>query len=98
MKRKNARNVTDLLREFMRYSGLETPLNEFRLINSWEKVVGKSIASYTDKASIKIYNRKLYIHVLSAPLRQDLMAGRDILARRLNEEVGASVIDDIVFK
>ena len=41
MKRTNSEVVGDLLRQFLRQQGLEAPLNEYRLIQGWEHVMGQ---------------------------------------------------------
>ena len=77
-------------------NGLESPLNEFRLVQAWKDVVGPVIAKYTSNLYIK--NQVLYVHLTSSVLRQELMMGRDILVRNLNAKVGAQVIVNIIFR
>ena len=95
MRRSKALPVSDLIYRFLREEGLESPLNEYRLIQAWETVLGKAIAKYTGQMHIK--NQALYVHLTSPALRQDLQMSRKILANRLNEAVGAQVITDIIF-
>ena len=95
MKRQNALPIGDMIRRFLREEGLESPLNEYRLIQAWETVLGKSIARYTGQMYIK--NQTLYVHLTSPALRQNLQMSRQSLVKRLNEAVGAQVIVDIVF-
>ncbi len=96
MKKSNASSIGDLIRKYLRYEGLETPLNEKRLIQAWGELLGPSIASYT--RSLYIKNQILYVHLSSAPLRQELMMGRERLVKSLNEHVGATVITNIIFR
>ena len=93
MFRKQARPLSELLGEYLRQEGLETPLLQKRLIDSWEKVAGKTVARYTGSKEIK--NQTLYIKILNPALRQDLSMMRAQLVKRLNEEVGAFVIADV---
>ncbi len=95
MKRQNALPIGDMIRRFLREGGLESPLNEYRLIQAWETVLGKAIARYTGQMYIK--NQTLYVHLTSPALRQNLQMSRQNLVKRLNEAVGAQVIVDIVF-
>ena len=44
MKRNNTEQIGDVLRQFLRQQGLETPLNEYRLVDAWKDVVGPVIA------------------------------------------------------
>jgi predicted nucleic acid-binding Zn ribbon protein len=80
----------------LRQEGLEIPLNEKRLIDAWAEVMGTTIASRSKALFIK--NQVLYIEVTSAPLRQQLMMGRQQLVIKLNQYVGAQVITNIIFR
>lgn len=96
MRRNNAEQIGDVIRKFFRINGLESPLNEYRLVQAWKDVVGPVISKYTGNLYIK--NQILYVHLTSSVLRQELMMGRDILVRNLNEKVGAQVIVNIIFR
>ena len=96
MKRSNALPIGDMIHRFLRDEGLESPLNEYRLIQSCETVLGKAISRYTGKMYIK--NQTLYVHLTSPALRQNLQMSRQTLVHRLNEAVGAQVIVDIVLR
>lgn len=53
-------------------------------------------AAYT--SNLYIRNQTLYVHLTSAALRQELMMGREVLVRTLNQRVGATVITNIIFR
>ena len=97
MKRNKAQNINDLVLQFLRLSGLETPLNEHRLIQAWSDVLGPQMSRYTDVEHLYIKNQKLYVHVTSAALRQELSMARSTLVKTLNNRVGSQVIVDIIF-
>lgn len=96
MKRNNTEQIGDVIRKFLREEGLESPLNEHRLLEAWKEVLGPTIASYTGELYIR--NQILYVHLTSAVLRQELMMGRELLVRNLNRHVGATVIVNIIFR
>lgn len=96
MKRNNTEQVGDVIRRLLRQEGLETPLNEYRLIEAWKDVVGSVIARYTMNLYIK--NQVLYVHLSSSVLRQELSMSRTLLIRNLNAQVGSQVIVNIVFR
>lgn len=96
MKRNNTEQIGDVLRQFLRQRGLETPLNEYRLVDAWKDVVGPVIARYTTNLFIK--NQVLYVSLSSSVIRQELMMGREMLIRNLNAQVGSQVIVNIVFR
>lgn len=95
MFRKKVRSIAELLPEFLRSEGLETPLLQKRLMDSWDTVVGAPIAAYCGEKFIK--NQTLFVKLQNPALRADLTMNRSILVRRLNEQVGAMVIADIKF-
>ena len=96
MRRNNAEQIGDVIRKFFRQNGLESPLIEYRLVLAWKDVVGPAITRYTSNLYIK--NQILYVHLTSSVLRQELMMGREMLVRSLNEQVGAQVIVNIIFR
>ena len=96
MKRGETKSVAELVMAMLREEGLETPLNEHRLINAWGEVLGATINSYTK--DLRIYNQVLYVTLTSWVLRHELFMNRKELVRKLNEHVRAVVITDIVFK
>ena len=96
MKRNDAQQIGDMIRRFFRQNGLESPLNEYRLVHAWNDVVGPVISRYTTNLYIK--NQILYVHLSSSVLREELMMGRDMLVRNLNQQVGAQVKVNIIFR
>lgn len=95
MKRGNTEHIADVIMRMLRQEGLETPLNEFRIVDAWNDVVGPVIARYTRNVFIK--NQTLYVQVASSVIRQELLMSRELLMRHLNNRVGAQVIYNIVF-
>ena len=96
MKRNDAEQIGKLIQQFLRQESLESPLNEQRLMAAWKEVLGPTINFYTKELFIK--NQILYVHLTSSVLRQELMMGREILVRNLNNHVGATVITNIIFR
>ena len=95
MKRSNSEHIGSVIQRYLRQQGLETPLNQYRLVASWKDVAGPVVVRYTRSVFIK--NQTLYVQLTSSVLRQELAAGADILVRNLNGRVGAQVITGIVF-
>lgn len=93
---KEAETIGDLVNRFLRSEGLETPLNEHRLVSLWPEVVGDIVSRNT--GDIYIRNGVLYVQIKSAPLRYTLVYKRKILVDLLNKKVGATVIHDIMFR
>ena len=83
------------MQQFLRLNGLETPYNQHRLIQAWPEVMGKGIQRYT--ANIFIKNQTLHVKITSPAVKQNLLMEHRALAQRLNEHIGAQVIEDINF-
>lgn len=95
MKKSNSEQVGVILRRFMRDEGLETPLNQFRLMSAWKDVMGDGIEQYTGDMFIK--NQTLFVKINSSVLKNNLMMMRTSLVDKLNNTVNAQVITDIHF-
>ena len=95
MFKRNVQQVKDLILQALREQGLETPLNQKRLVDAWPEVAGPLIASYT--LNTYIYNQILYVRLSSPALRADLSMRRQELTARLNAIVGEQVITDVRF-
>lgn len=96
MKKTNTENLGGVILQYLRETGLETPLNEHRLIQAWSTVLGPVVARYTKE--LRIYNQVLFVSVSSAAMRNELMMRRTELVSRLNSQVGAQVITQIVLR
>ena len=93
MFKRDVHDIKDLILRNLRVQGLETPLLQKRLIDSWGEVAGETVANYTDDLFIK--NQTLHVHITNPALRANLMMIRSELVRKLNAHVGSQVIADI---
>lgn len=80
---------------YLRNEGLETPLLQKRLIDSWEEATGRIVAMHTGDKFIK--NQTLFVKINNPALRQDLAMMRSQLVKKLNAAVGSVVITDVRF-
>ena len=85
----------DLLMQFLRAEGLETPLLEHRIINAWPAVMGDTISRYTSELYIK--NSILWVKLKSPALKQNLLMMHGDITRKLNAYVQSQVITDVHF-
>lgn len=95
MFKKHPKDITNLVRSFMRNNGLETPWLQRKLIASWPDIAGSVIAQYTEELFIK--NQTLMVKITNPALRADLQMQRTNLIQKLNEQVGAMIITNICF-
>jgi predicted nucleic acid-binding Zn ribbon protein len=96
MKKTNTESIRDVMYQFLRENGLEMPLNEFRIIQAWNDVLGDAISRNTK--DLCIYNQVLFVTIESSALKNELLMRRTGLIKILNERVGAQVITKIIFK
>ena len=95
MFKRNSILVKEIILKALREQGLETPLLQKRLVDSWQEVAGEMVASYTREVYIR--NQTLYVHLTNPALRADLSMMRTELVKKLNNHVGSQVIADIRF-
>lgn len=86
----------DAIKDFLDRSRLNSGVKALQLTDAWEKLMGKTIARYTDK--IEVVNRTLFIHTNIAPLKQELMYQREKIIERVNEAMGANTINEVVIR
>jgi predicted nucleic acid-binding Zn ribbon protein len=94
MSRYNEYTLKQVIEELLNAYRLKGKINESRLIQSWEKVCGALISRHTE--NLYISNRKLYVKVDSAALRNELSYAKTKLLVSLNKSVGEDIIDEIV--
>ena len=90
MFKKDVKSLADVLQKVLRQGGLETPLNQKRLIDAWDTIMGPAITKYTGEKFIK--NQTLFVKITNPALRQDLSMMKTQIVKRLNETVGAGLI------
>lgn len=93
MFRRQVKTIEELVNMTLRRQGLETPLQQRRLIEAWPKAVGPMIAKYTGDRFIR--NQTLFVKVNNPALRYELSMRRSELVKRLNTAAGAMLITDI---
>ena len=96
MDRRKTEQVTDVLHQFLRLNNLDGPLNEYRLLQAWEEVMGPVVTRYTTKKYLT--NQTLCVRLTSAALKADLMMRRSEIVKALNDKVGSIVIYDLVLR
>jgi predicted nucleic acid-binding Zn ribbon protein len=96
MERKETRRIDELLIQFVKSNRLEKGLAEYRLIKSWNDLLGVTVAKKT--RSIRIRDRILFVTLHSSVVRNELEMIKDSLIPKLNEAAGMNVIDGIVIR
>ncbi len=89
-------SIGDALNQLLEKSHWKPKIHELRLKEEWAAIVDKTISKYT--RDLSLYNKKLTIYTDVAPLKQELMYGREQLMVRINEYFGERVVEEIVIK
>ncbi|MGV3528869.1 MAG: DUF721 domain-containing protein [Flavisolibacter sp.] len=89
-------SIADALKQFLQQSRLKGDMQAYQIEDVWEKIMGKTIARYTE--SLKVINKTLFITTNVAPLKQELLYQKEKIMLRVNEALGEKTIEDIVIK
>lgn len=90
----DAVSLGDALKKFLETSKFKNEIQSLKIEERWEKMMGPAIAGMTSK--IEIRNHTLFIHTSIAALRNELVFQRDLIKKRINEELGQELVREIV--
>ena len=80
----------------MKENNFDKKLKEVDIVQSWEELLGKTIAHYTKNVTLK--NGVLQVEVSSAVVKNELFLLRDEILRKLNENAGENLVSKIIIK
>ena len=89
-------SMGDAIKEFLKKSRLKSGIQALQIEEIWEKMMGKTIAKYTDK--IQIVKQTLFIKTNVGPLKQELVYQKEKIIERVNEALGEKVIKEVVIQ
>jgi len=89
-------SMQDAIQEFLKKSRLKGDIQALQIEDVWEKIMGKTIAKYTDK--IHIVNHTLFISSTVAPLKNELLYQKEKIIELVNDALGEKVIKEVVIK
>ncbi len=89
-------SMQDAIQQFLKKSRLKGGIQALQIEEVWERIMGKTIAKYTDK--IQIINGTLYINTQVAPLKNELLYQKNQIIERVNESLGEKIITEVVIK
>jgi predicted nucleic acid-binding Zn ribbon protein len=88
--------IGDAIKQYLNQSRLKGDIQALQIDEVWEKVMGKTIARYTD--NLKVINKTLFVTTTVAPLKQELLYQKEKIKLRVNEALGDKVIEDVVIQ
>ena len=89
-------SLAEAMKKFLDQSRLKGSLLALQIDDVWEKIMGKTIARYTDK--IEIHGTTLYISTAVAPLKQELLYKKENIIQLVNDALGEKLIREVVIK
>ena len=96
MRKSNTQPLAEVLREYVRSMNMEHRLKEVDVMQSWETLLGKTIARHTRK--IRLSKKILYVEITSSVIKNELVMMREDIRNRMNEQAGEEMVEKIVFK
>ena len=87
-------SISEAIQEFLNQSRIKGGIQALQIEEVWEKIMGKTIARYTDK--LQIIGDKLIITTTVAPLKQELIYQREKIKQRVNEAMGQKVVNEVI--
>ncbi|WP_346239474.1 DUF721 domain-containing protein [Niabella insulamsoli] len=89
-------SIGEALQEFLRKSRIRGDIQALEIDAAWEKIMGKTVARYTDK--LHIIGDKLFVYTTVAPLKHELIYQKEKIIERVNEALGSKVIKEVIVK
>ena len=89
-------SIGEAIKLYLAKSRLKGAIQAYQIEEVWEKVMGKTIARYTE--NLKVINKTLFITTHVAPLKQELIYQKEKIKLRVNEALGEKVIEEIVIQ
>ncbi len=91
----NEESIDEVVTKLLKAYGLTKNFDEYEAINSFKKLMGAPIVKYTEKIHLK--NKRMYVKLTSSIIREELSMGRSKIIDMINEDLGRTVVLDIVF-
>ena len=96
MRRSNTQSLAEALRDYIREMRMERKLKEVDVVQSWEALLGKTIARYT--RNIYLSRGILYVEITSPVVKNELLMMREEIRQRMNKQAEEELVTKIVFK
>jgi predicted nucleic acid-binding Zn ribbon protein len=90
----DAISLGDALKKFLDKSRMKPAIQSMQIEDHWEKIMGATIAKFTDK--IEIRNGTLFIYTQIAPLKNELIFQKELIIERINENMGETLVREVV--
>ncbi len=95
MRRTNTEPLKEVIQRFLKIYGGDRKIKEIEIQRSWGKITGTVVERQTE--FVKVNKSVLYVKLKSSVLKHELSMMKSQIIKRLNEETGESIINEIVF-
>jgi len=89
-------SLGSVLSEVIDQLGMRGKIDEARVVESWAQLAGDRVNSMTESVWMK--GTTLFVKISSAAWRQELHMNRTAWKKRLNDELGREVVEEIMFR
>jgi hypothetical protein len=89
-------SLGDAMKKFLEGSRLKGGIQALQITDVWENIMGKTVASYTDK--LQIIGDKLIITTHVAPLKNELIYQKEKIKQRVNEAMKQKIINEVIIQ
>lgn len=86
--------IGTIMHQLLGELGIERPVQRYQALLLWPEVVGKQISDVTEPCRIR--KGKLFVEVKNAAWRNELVFHKDEIIQKLNQKLGASVVQEII--
>jgi len=86
--------VGSIILRMLKAYGIEDKYFEARAKQLWHETMGPTISGYTQNIYVK--NRKLYITISSAALRQEISYSKEKIKKFINDGIGQEFIQAVM--
>ena len=93
MSSRNTISIGEAVSLFLRENNLEQGLQERHVDEYWKVAVGNMVMPYTK--SIELRNSILYVKITNAALRNELFIRRYDIVKRINEQAGHRIVNEL---
>ena len=96
VRRNTPQTLGEALSGLINSLGLQSRIDETRIIEAWATLAGPQINAVTEKAWVR--SGRLFVRITSSPWRHELHLHRRAWRDRLNTHLGSTLVRDIVFR
>ena len=87
--------IKEGIQELLKAYRLQGKITQTRVIEGWEKIMGKGIALKTK--DMYFQDRKLFVTLTSASLKHELNMSKTKVLELINQEIGQDFLQEVVF-